>query len=460
MNCLPNNKKLNLFRTTILLGLLLGQALSHQTLAADGPWKLSTALNLPEGFTLSGEYQARFENISDNVQPGTSSNDQIVMLRTTLNAQYSSERFSAQVEIQDARQQKADQDTVLSDVLVSTKDILQANVGVRFGSSGATNLRVGRFTEDWGSRRLMARNRYRNSINTFDGVVLHHQSNNGNQYRMMATEVVRRFPRDKPSLLDNKHAKDESSSAQRFYGAFASLPNLISEFRTEAYWFYLQEKDTADVQTRNRKLHTVGFRLRSTPAINSWDVEIESMIQQGQRRASAATTDTIDLDHQAYSQSLNIAYSFDGPSRLRAIFELNYASGDASPLDDESGRFDSLFGPTTFEFAPVGLYNFFNRSNIVTPGVRLTATPWENVNLMADYRHFWLAESRDSWGRTGIRDVTGDSGKYLGHHLELRVRWSAIPGNVRVDSGVVLLQAKNLSDQNPAFFYLGTKINF
>ena len=168
----------------------------------------------------------------------------------------------------------------------------------------------------------------------------------------------------------------------------------------------------------------------------------------------------MDLDHSAFYQRIELAYSFDTPYRLRAIFELNYASGDESPLDRDSGRFDTLLGVSAFEFGPVSLYAPISRSNIITPGIRLTASPWTNVALMADYRHFWLAEDKDSWGRTGQRDVTGRSGDYMGQHLELRVRWSVVPGNVRLDSGVIFLDSKDLIDEQSTFFYIGTKIDF
>ncbi|MEX0964027.1 MAG: alginate export family protein [Pseudohongiellaceae bacterium] len=436
--------------------------------AADGPWTLSDALGLEDGFTLSGEHQSRFEHYDGNVFAGTSPNDGVFFIRTTLDAQYNRDRFGAQIELTDSRQGQADRHTRLSTAHVSTLDLLQANVSYKFGENNASQIRVGRFTEDWGSRTLMARNRFRNTINTFDGVLFKHQQANGNEFKFISAQPVRRTPRDLSSLLDNEHRSDKSSDALRIHGVFADLPNFLpSLLRNESfdlafdtYYIALKEKDTTKLQTSNRDLHTFGFRIRSTPAVKQWDISLESIFQIGERRASSNPIDTRDLDHRAFYQRVELAYSFDTPSRLRAIFELNYASGDESPLDGDSGRFDSLFGVTAFEFGPVSLYAPINRSNIVTPGIRLTSTPWRNVALMADYRHFWLAQERDSWGRTGQRDVSGNSGSYMGQHLELRARWSVVPGNVRIDSGVIFLNAKNLIDQQSEFFYVGTKIDF
>jgi hypothetical protein len=436
--------------------------------AEDGPWRLSDALGLSENFTLSGEHQARFEHYDGTVQLGVSNNDKILFLRTTLKAEYNTGSFSTQLEIQDAGQQLADKDADIRNIHASVIDILQANVGYTFGTANTSEIRIGRFTQDWGSRTLVARNRFRNAINTFDGISFVHKRENGNEFKFLSTQPVRRTPRDRLSLLDNDRQTDKSSSAQRYHGVFASLPSTLPnilpsalpDLELETYYLLLQEKDTSTLETANRHLHTFGFRVSSAPELNGWDINLESIFQSGNRRASSNPIDTQDLDHSAFFQRAELAYSFNVPSKLRAIFEFNYASGDEDPMDQDSGRFDSLFGVTAFEFGPVALYAPFNRSNLISPGVRLTATPWRGVSLMADYRHFWLSERKDSWGRTGQRDITGDTDSYLGQHLELKVSWAATPGNIRVDSGLVLLDAENLANTQTAFFYVGSKIDF
>lgn len=449
-----------------LFSLLL--LLSSFTQAAEAPWRLSKALSLPEGFTLSGEQQSRFEHYDGTVQLGASNHDEIAFIRTTLKAEYQNSGFSTQFEIQDARQQLADRDAGIRNIHASVLDILQANVAYKFGTANTTELRVGRFTQDWGSRTLVARNRFRNAINTFDGVSITHTRADGSEFKFLSTQPVRRTPRDRLSLLDNDRETDKSGSAQRYHGVFAKLPDFLGttlpdstpELTLEAYYLALREKDTARLETANRQLDTFGFRLLSARGIKQWDINFESIFQTGSRRGSNNPTDRTKLDHSAFYQRAEIAYSFDMPSRLRAIFEFNYASGDESPIDNQSGRFDSLFGVTAFEFGPVALYAPFSRSNLVTPGIRFTAEPWRGINLMADYRHFWLAENKDSWGRTQQRDSSGNTDSYLGQHLELRVRWSAAPGNIRVDAGLVLLDAENLVDAQTEFVYLGTKIDF
>ncbi len=429
-------------------------------IAAEGPYRISNSMGLGDGFSLGLIQRTRFENIADNVQSGASANDQVLALRTILNAQYNNDGFTAQIEFADIRQELADRDSILKGRTVNARDFLQANIGYRFGSAGNTWVRVGRFTEDWGSRRLMARNRYRNAINAFDGVVVHHDGPDGIHTRFMATEIVRRLPGDFTNLLDNKYQADESSEAQRFFGFHTTLPNLFDRFTTEFFYYSLREKDTSDVRTRNRDFDSIGFRLRKGPSAGEIEYEIETIYQFGERRASSSASDITDLDHRAFFQYAMLGYSFDNPLNLRIQFEMDYASGDNNPYDQDNERFDSLFGPTTFEFGVVSLYDPFNRSNIFTPGIRLFADLRDDLSLMTSYRHFWLADPQDTWGRTGLRDRTGESGRYLGQHLQLRLRWDVIPGNLRIETGGIYLDATNLSDKNPKFFYIGSTFTF
>ncbi len=443
-----------------LLAIMLGIAFTVPAAAQQEAFRLTDALQLSEGYSLALTHRSRFENIVDNVQPGTSKNDQLLAQRTLLDFRFQGERFTSQLELADMRQSMADNDSVISTATVNSADILQANFGIRFGSENRHWLRLGRFTEDWGSRRLMARLRFRNTINSWDGLVWHQNLGNGGQIRAMATQVVQQRPSDRQSLLDNSHQSERSFNAQRFYGLHADLPELITNWRSEVFLFLLREKDTADLQTANRRLNTAGFRLQSPRPHGQWDLEIETILQQGHRRSSSSPADHIDLRHQGFFQYLGLGYSFDNPLNLRLQLEFDYASGDSDPLDSESGRFDSLFGPTTFEFGVVGLYNPFNRSNLISPALRLSADLSPSVDILAIYRHFWLAQARDSWGRTGLRDITGESGDYLGQHLELRLRWDVVPGNVAMESGAIFLAAENLSNNNSEYFYTGITLTF
>jgi hypothetical protein len=56
--------------------------------------------------------------------------------------------------------------------------------------------------------------------------------------------------------------------------------------------------------------------------------------------------------------------------------------------------------------------------------------------VQVKHRVWYLAQSRDVFGASGLRDITGQAGNSLGHDVELRAQW-AINMNVDFDVGYV-----------------------
>ena len=282
---------------------------------------------------------------------------------------------------------------------------------------------------------------------------------NGGAVRLLAARIVRRLPSDRIGLLDNEQIRDESSSAQRFYAANYTLPAANAAFAADLFYFYLREEDRPGLATRDRRIHTTGLRLRKPAASGKFDFELESMLQFGRSRVDTAAGFRPLLDHQAVFHHAALGYSF--PNSLRAVLEFDYASGDEDPHDRENGRFDSLYGVTTFEFGVVGMYQPFSRSNLITPGIRLFANPGPDLRVMLSWRHFWLEEAQDSWGRTRLRHSTSDAADdYLGQHLEYRIRWDVIPGNLQIDTGAIYHKGAGLGEGSTRYGFLGAVITF
>ncbi|WP_338040236.1 alginate export family protein [Methylocucumis oryzae] len=47
---------------------------------------------------------------------------------------------------------------------------------------------------------------------------------------------------------------------------------------------------------------------------------------------------------------------------------------------------------------------------------------------------FWLAEGKDSWTTSGLRDKTGNTDSFVGHQLELMARWD-VNSSLNLESG-------------------------
>ena len=125
--------------------------------------------------------------------------------------------------------------------------------------------------------------------------------------------------------------------------------------------------------------------------------------------------------------------------------EFDYASGDRA--GGTYTRFDSLFGMRRADLGPVGLYNVVARTNVLTPGLRVEATPNKRLDLMLSYRLLWLAQATDSFSGTGVRDASGHAGSFAGQQLDARARAWIIPQRLRFEvDGVWLAKGRFLTD--------------
>ena len=99
---------------------------------------------------------------------------------------------------------------------------------------------------------------------------------------------------------------------------------------------------------------------------------------------------------------------------------------------------------------PAGVLAAIGRSNIDSPGVRAELAPSKRFDAFVSYHPMWLAEKTDAFATTGVRDVTGRSGRFAGSQLEGRVRYWVVPGFLRsevnafwLDKGHFLKSAPN-----------------
>ena len=417
------------------------------------PWRLSQALNLPSWLQISGQHQLRYETLEGQFRPGREGSAHILAYRTALKATISFDRMQFVAEMLDARQEFADEGTPLNTGIVNTFDLLQGYAAVDFTDlfqpGSQSQVKLGRFTLDLGSRRLMARNRYRNTINSFTGIHTSWTAASGYTLQAFYSLPVQREPTDSASLLDNDTAFDKENFDLQFWGLYSEFPELFPQINGELYLFGLHEADNPARPSRNRNFYTPGFRLYRSPAPGQFDFEVESIFQVGQSRASWAATDRTDLDHFAHYQHIAVGYTFTAPWSPRLLLQFDYASGDDNPNDDNGNRFDTLFGVPRFEFGPTSLYGAFTRSNLLTPGYRLILQPLDTLSCLFGHRLNWLASDRDAWTTTGLRDSTGNTDSFLGHQLEILIRWEVFPGNVRLEAGGAYLFSGEFVDNVP-----------
>src|SRR3546814_5960549 len=90
-------------------------------------------------------------------------------------------------------------------------------------------------------------------------------------------------------------------------------------------------------------------------------------------------------------------------------------------------------------YGPTGLYGPISRSNEISPGVRVEVKPDKRWSAFAMYRALWLANRTDSFGSTGVRDATGQSGRFAGQQLEASASYWLMPKVAQLEVGYARL---------------------
>jgi hypothetical protein len=70
-----------------------------------------------------------------------------------------------------------------------------------------------------------------------------------------------------------------------------------------------------------------------------------------------------------------------------------------------------------------GFSDLFTWQNMINPTVYLTVRPDPRLRLEAFYRAYWLASKKDAWIVPGLRDTSGDSGRFVGQEIDLRLKY-------------------------------------
>ena len=401
-------------------------------------WNLHDTLKLPEWLSMSLEQRTRYEMLDGQYKAGAKGGDQQIPLQTDVFMEARFKHFRLGGEFLDARQFGADSGSGVNNTHVDSVDLLQAylawaNQNTLFSGLG-TEIIAGRQTLNFGSRRLVARNVFRNTINSFDGLRLRVLDYDHWQFNAFVSMPVNRYPTSSADILDNQLQFDRADGRTWFSGGFLELTNIAWGINSEIYLYHLDEGDSQLNQTRNRRYFTPGVRFYSKPAKAEFDFSLEAIGQLGTVRATTNPSDGRNLSHQAWYQHLDVGYTFDMPWKPRFAVEYDYASGDKNPNDGRDQRFDTLYGARRFDYGPTGIYGAFARSNINTPGYRLGFSPLANVQTTISHRFFWLAQSKDAWTTANLQDKTGNTGNFVGQQLEITTRWD-VNSSLNLETG-------------------------
>ncbi|MBI1251819.1 MAG: hypothetical protein GC189_10135 [Alphaproteobacteria bacterium] len=423
---------------------------------AQEPWRLQDALGAPDWLILRGEARQRLETLDGQFRAGGQGSDQALAMRTLLLAEADAGFAAFGVEAQDARVYLDDAGTPLSVTLVNPLDVLQAYARFDFSETFADSrvqLTIGRQTLDIESRRVLEREDFANAMASYTGAYWRMQSARGDALHLIYVAPVGRRPSDFAGLADNDLSADEEEWGRRLWGVHArraeAFGALAPRTSFEAFVYGLQEEDRSGAPAPNRDYVQPGFRINREPRAGAFDIDLEASYRTGQRRLTADASDTRDLDVRAWTLHADAGYSFDHPWRPRLSLDFDYASGDEDPNDDRFDQYERLFGTRRTDLGNSSIHGPLTPANLSAPGARIEIAPSERFDARLAYKAAFLASATDAWVVARVRDPSGASGRFIGHAIDARTRYTLVPGNLQMEVGGSVLLAGDFADRAP-----------
>ncbi|OYV05989.1 MAG: hypothetical protein CFE26_08695 [Verrucomicrobiales bacterium VVV1] len=273
-----------------------------------------------------------------------------------------------------------------------------------FAESNKTlRLQGGRIAFEELDRRLIARNEWRNTTNNFDGFrAVFGEQKDDFQIDIFAVQPVVRTP----------SSTDRANENIWFYGAVGHLRQWSDVMTLQPAYFLLDRNEEPGVTRRH--IHTAYLRGYGDIGKTGFDYDLTTAFQFGEANTNASEIG----EHDAQLATAEIGYRLQDEYKSRFSLFGGYASGDASPTDSESNRFERLFG-----FArPWSSNDYITSENIITAKARFEVQPHEKVRIDGGYSIYWLASDTDSFVNAKLRDTTGNSGSSIGQELDFRIR--------------------------------------
>ncbi|MFN3818135.1 alginate export family protein [Blastomonas sp.] len=397
-----------------------------------------------DGLSLSGTLRLRYELLEGQYRPALPPRDDAVTVQTAVAVDYRSGPWHLAAELIDARGYLIDAPGAAGTSEVNALELSRASIGF---SDGPVELTAGRLHLNLGSRRLSARNAFRNTINSFTGLRLVWQGDDGGTLTAFYTLPHTRLPNDREGISANRVRWDRESFDLAFWGAHYSRPDLFGGVTLQANLFGLNERDGANGPNRNRQLLTAGARLHRAPAAGAWDIDMEGAVQTGTIRQTAAPG-APRQDVRAFFAHAELGYTAELPGKPRVSLLFDIASGD-DPRSEKFTRFDTLFGARRWEFGPSGIFGALARTNVLAPGLRFEAEPAVRWDVMALWRPAWVHSRRDRFSNNGPADPSGLSGRFAGHMAEVRLGHWLIDKKLRLEAGTALMTSGMLLESAP-----------
>jgi len=321
------------------------------------------------------------------------------------------------VEFQDSRSYNGLYEPSVNDV--NEFELIQGYAELYFnhalGHNRPLSLRAGRMHFEQLDRRLIASNEFRNTTNNFEGFRLRFgKKQNDWDLDTFALQPVERL----------KYEFDRPEEKTWFYGAILSLRRWSEIITIQPYFMGRSVNGNPYAATEavnDLNIYAPGLRVYGVIPNTAFDFDADINKQLGE----SGVTRTINGqkaqlmgEHDALAYSLELGYTFDHDWKPRLSGYYGFGTGDRNPNDSDNDRFDAFFGFNQ----PWSRNDYYSWDNLHAPKVRLEFTPHEEVRVDMGYGAFWLDSKTDGFRRAGLRDTSGNSGDFMGHEFDIRMR--------------------------------------
>lgn len=313
---------------------------------------------------------------------------------------------------------------------VNRAEFIQAFL--EYNSHTDTNLRMryGRMAFELLDRRLIARNEWRNTANTFQGIraTLGKEKEDPYTLDLLALQPIRR----RETEIDLVYGE------QKLFALVGAWSGAVT---IQPYFFLLDDSTEA----LPREVYSPGVRSYGLIPYTDLDYDLSATRQFGHYNYDA---------HNAKAFTAEIGKRFDTPVIKRISLFYGEASGDRYPDDASNERFESFYG-----FARVwSPSDYFAYENVSAIKPRIEGAIGSTIQMDGGYSSYWLASSKDRWRNSGLVDITGASGDHIGEELDLRAIVT-ISNSVKVTIGHAIFMprifAKSLGrDKDSHFTYI------
>lgn len=359
----------------------------------------ASAADAPK-LTFGGQVRARYESASPQgyASAGVKRQQDLYLLRTRINltAEMPDQKLLAFIQPQDSRVAGTE-----ASVLSNEKnlDMHQAYLDVLELGGLPLDLRAGRFEMNYGDGRLIASLDWNNVARSWNGA-----------------RLKWRFADAWADAFVTK-IKDSTSTraSHHFWGLYSSC-RKVPGHELDAYLLGRDHQDQSYLNEHGRAGNladrTLGARAKGKSG--GWQWTGEGAWQFGRKAGQRV---------RAWGTAATAQYVFDARRKPLLGVEHAFASGDASPGDNQVQTFDPLF---TFGHRYQGYQDVNSWRNGHDFVLRAGAEPAAGWLALLEVHRFLLQHTRGGWydlaGNLQTRDATGAAGREIGHEIDLTFR--------------------------------------